>query len=47
MNSRSSAVADALAWVATILAVAAAAVGLFVTGTLPECAVLGRPGARH
>ena len=32
MNSQSSAVADALAWAATILAVVAAAVGLFVTG---------------
>ena len=32
MNSPSSAVADALAWAATILAVVAAAVGLFVTG---------------
>jgi len=29
MNSQSSAVADALAWAATILAVVAAAVGLF------------------
>ena len=32
MNSRSSAVAEAFAWAATILAVVAAAVGLSVTG---------------
>jgi hypothetical protein len=32
MNAQSSAVADALAWAATILAVVASAVGLFATG---------------